>query len=115
MEVIIRELRKEDLPEVKVIFGEFVRYHQQLDGIFEKIASADEMWGDYVYKSHTQDENCKVLVAEFGGHIIGYCLGRIGQKPHSLNHSLMVVNSFPPTPCRLYPFLTAMLPTSPTT
>ena len=81
MEVIIRELRKEDLPEVKVIFGEFVRYHQQLDGIFEKIASADEMWGDYVYKSHTQDENCKVLVAEFGGHIIGYCLGRIGQKP----------------------------------
>jgi ribosomal protein S18 acetylase RimI-like enzyme len=81
MEVIIRELREEDLPEVKVIFGEFVRYHQQWDSIFEKIASAEEVWGDYVYKSHTQDENCRVLVAEFDGHIVGYCLGRIAQKP----------------------------------
>jgi ribosomal protein S18 acetylase RimI-like enzyme len=81
MEVIIRELKKQDLPEVKAIFGEFVRYHQQCDIVFEKIASANEMWGDYVYRSHTQDENCRFLVAELDGHIIGYCLGRIAQKP----------------------------------
>jgi ribosomal protein S18 acetylase RimI-like enzyme len=81
MEVIIRELKEEDLPQVKAIFGEFVAYHQQWDAIFEKIASASEMWGDYVYGSHTQDESCRVLIAERGGHIVGYCMGRIAQKP----------------------------------
>ena len=81
MDVIIRELREEDLPEVKANFAEFVRYHQQWDSIFEKIAAADDVWGAYVYKSHTQDEFCKALVAELDGHIVGYSLGRIGQKP----------------------------------
>jgi ribosomal protein S18 acetylase RimI-like enzyme len=81
MKVTIRELRREDLAEVKAIFSEFVRYHQQWDSIFEKIASADEMWGNYIYESHTKNEKCKVLIAELDGKIVGYCLGFIVEKP----------------------------------
>jgi ribosomal protein S18 acetylase RimI-like enzyme len=81
MEITIRELAKEDMAEVKVIFEEFVRYHEQWDDIFEKIASAADMWGAYAHNSHTQDDNCRVLVAELDGHVVGYCLGRITEKP----------------------------------
>ena len=81
MGITIRELRKGDLADVRSIFSEFVSYHYQRDSIFEKIASADLIWGDYLYASHTQDENCQVLVAELDGHIVGYCLGRSEEKP----------------------------------
>jgi ribosomal protein S18 acetylase RimI-like enzyme len=79
--LIIRELKREDLTEVNVIFKEFVKYHEQWDGIFEKVVSAEEAWSNYVYASHTQDEKCRVFVAELNGKIVGYCLGRIVEKP----------------------------------
>ncbi|MBN1992148.1 MAG: GNAT family N-acetyltransferase, partial [Anaerolineae bacterium] len=81
MPVTIRELQKKDLPQVKTIFREFVQYHQHRDHIFEKISAADKMWGQYVYESHLQDVHCKVLVAELEGSIVGYCMGRIVEKP----------------------------------
>ena len=81
MGITIRELGKADLPEVKAIFKEFVRYHEQYDNIFEKIIEADRVWGDYVYTSHTRDKNCQVLVAQLDAHIVGYCVGRIEEKP----------------------------------
>lgn len=81
MPAIIRELQKNDLPQVTDIFGEFVKYHEHWDHIFEKIATADEMWGKHIYDSHTQNEHCKVLVAELDSHIVGYCVGRIVEKP----------------------------------
>ena len=81
MGMAIREIRKEDLQEAKAIFKEFVSYHEQRDNIFDKIVSADHMWGDYVYGSHTHDEKCQVLVAELDGFIVGYCVGRIEEKP----------------------------------
>lgn len=79
--VNIRELRQGDLPEVKAIFREFVQYHERWDSIFEKVDSAEEVWGNYVQESQQHDENCRVLVAEFEGNVVGYCLGRVVEKP----------------------------------
>jgi hypothetical protein len=38
--ITIRELEKEYLPHVKTIFREFVRYHENRDGILQKIEAA---------------------------------------------------------------------------
>ena len=81
MEIVIRKLSKSDLPEVIKIFDEFVSYHEQHDSIFDKIASAAQAWGDYAYTSHTKDDNCQVFVAVCDKQIVGYCLGRIEEKP----------------------------------
>ena len=79
--VNIRELREDDLPAVKAIFAEFVRYHERWDSVFEKVDSAEEVWANYAHKSQQQDENCRVLVAEIEGNVVGYCLGHIVEKP----------------------------------
>ena len=81
MEITIRELKKEDLPHVKVIFHEFVRYHEQWDAIFQKVEAAEGAWGDYILESHTQIEDSRVLVAELDDKIVGYCVGHVVEKP----------------------------------
>lgn len=81
MQVTIRELEEKDLPQVKIIFSEFVRYHEQRDAILEKIDAAEEAWGSYVFQSQAKDETCRVLVAELGTEIVGYCVGHIVEKP----------------------------------
>jgi ribosomal protein S18 acetylase RimI-like enzyme len=80
VELIIRDLRREDLPEVQAIFGEFVRYHEGVDAILAKIDGAEEVWGEYVYSSHTGSDSFRVLVAEVEGRIGGYCVGQIREK-----------------------------------
>ena len=81
MDILIRKIRKSDLPQVMGIFQEFVQYHENWDAIFEKVEAAAEMWGDYVFTTHSQDEKCTALVAELEGQIVGYCLGFITEKP----------------------------------
>ena len=81
MDILIRELRESDLPQVMAIFKEFVQHHESSDTIFEKFEAAPEMWGDYVFTTHTQEENCNALVAELDGLVVGYCLGFITEKP----------------------------------
>jgi ribosomal protein S18 acetylase RimI-like enzyme len=79
--ITIRELEKEDLPHVKAIFREFVRYHENWDAIFQKIEAAEEAWGDYILESHTKVEDSRALVAELNGKIVGYCVGHVTEKP----------------------------------
>jgi GNAT superfamily N-acetyltransferase len=79
--ITVRELERGDLPHVKVIFQEFVRYHENWDGIFRKIEAAEEAWGDYILESHTEVEDSRALVAELNGKIVGYCVGHVIEKP----------------------------------
>lgn len=79
--VIVRELARDDLAEVRAIFEEFVSYHEQCDDIFEKVAAAAEMWSSHVYTLQAQEAKCRVFVAELDGKVVGYCLGRIVDKP----------------------------------
>jgi GNAT superfamily N-acetyltransferase len=81
MVMTIRELKKEDLPQLKMIFREFVRYHEQWDAIFQKVEAAEELWGGYIFESHTQIGDSRVLVAELGDKIVGYCVGHVVEKP----------------------------------
>jgi GNAT superfamily N-acetyltransferase len=79
--ITIRDLEKKDLPDVKAIFREFVRYHENWDAIFQKIEAAEEAWGDYILESHTEIEDSRVLVAELDDMIVGYCVGHVVEKP----------------------------------
>ena len=79
--IIIRELKKADLTEVRAIFRQFVQHHVQYDYMFKKIAEADLMWGNYIIDSQKQNENFKALVADLNGEVVGYCIGFIHEKP----------------------------------
>lgn len=79
--IIIRDLQEKDLPEVKIIFNEFVQHHVKYDRTFEKVSDADQMWADYIHESHTTKDDFRVLIAEIEGQVVGFCLGYVAERP----------------------------------
>jgi ribosomal protein S18 acetylase RimI-like enzyme len=79
--IVIRDLRADDLQAAKTIFNEFVQHHVQYDSTFEKVADADQLWADYILESDTTKDDFKVLIADLDGQVVGFCLGYVAERP----------------------------------
>ncbi len=80
MDILIRELTKEDFDGIKRIFAESFKYHEQIDSIFASSEGADQIWIDYIDTIYQQDD-IQVYIAILDDDIVGYCVGQILDKP----------------------------------
>lgn len=79
--ITIRDLKKADLPEAKLIFNEFVQHHVQCDSTLEKVADADQMWAEYIFENDQTKDDFKVLIAELDDQVVGFCLAYVAERP----------------------------------
>jgi ribosomal protein S18 acetylase RimI-like enzyme len=78
--IIIRACNEPDLAAVGDIFREFVRYHASFDPCFVKVPEHAELFIEFMAQN-MRDDKSRVLVADAGNRVVGYCLGRIMKKP----------------------------------
>ena len=80
--MVIRNFKKEDVPEVMKLVKEMVDHHYELDPHYKP-------WNKYKdLKNHVirwlKERGTKTLVAEEGGEIIGYARGSVEKSPSYL-------------------------------
>ncbi|MCP4131488.1 MAG: GNAT family N-acetyltransferase [bacterium] len=78
--VIIRNCRVSDLEEIKVVFKEFVKYHEKHDLSFKKKEHHEEFFADFIC-ANLKSKDSAVFVAEKENEVAGYCLAYIDRKP----------------------------------
>jgi ribosomal protein S18 acetylase RimI-like enzyme len=78
--VKIRNYTSSDAEAVKLIFKEFVKFHEKCDPCFRKLKNHDSFFIEYIDKN-LKSRKAMMYVAELNNEIIGYCLGVIQNKP----------------------------------
>lgn len=79
-EIIIRRATLEDLEAVLDLWQEMMDYHARLDRRFQPAEDGRDHFREVV-QEWMVDDTWHVLVAEVGGEVIGYVIGRVAENP----------------------------------
>jgi ribosomal protein S18 acetylase RimI-like enzyme len=78
--VTIRSCAEDDMVAVQSLFSEFVQYHAEHELSFNKVPHHEAVFAGYVRENMAKD-TARMLIAEFEGQVVGYCLCQIQEKP----------------------------------
>ncbi len=78
--VRLRAAVREDAPELAALWLEFMAFHAGRDELLGLSENAEEHWMMWITGKIESDDSL-VAVAESRGHICGYCVATIKQRP----------------------------------
>lgn len=76
----IRVAVPEDIAGILILWMEFMDFHGERDPAFVRSATGHESFGSFI-EENMKSENARVLVADTGDDLIGYCLARVSERP----------------------------------
>jgi len=79
-EIIVRRAGLRDVDDLLPLWEEMMRFHAALDPRLE-VGSEGASYMRGVFREWLRSEDCRVLVAEAEGQIVGYIVGRVADNP----------------------------------
>jgi ribosomal protein S18 acetylase RimI-like enzyme len=76
----IRELEDIDIPRVVLLWQEYMDFHSRLDPYLTRSDTGHEHFENFL-RDQLDSEDKRVLVAEIGNEIAGYCFVQVQAKP----------------------------------
>ena len=76
----VRRATAADLPALLDLWGEYAEHHRRKDPIFAVALNSRASWSRWMRKL-LRSRKTRVLVAEVGGRLVGFCSAQIGRRP----------------------------------
>ena len=80
LDIVLRRAELRDLGDILLLWEEMMRFHAALDPRLE-VGSEGASYMRQVFREWLGSEDCRVLVAEAEGQIVGYIVGRVADNP----------------------------------
>lgn len=79
-EIVVRRAGLRDVDDILPLWEEMMRFHAALDPRLE-VGPEGASYMRRVFREWLRSEDCRVLVAEAEGEIVGYIVGRVADNP----------------------------------